>query len=54
MRGTLVVRVPESAYAEVVEQLGRLGKVEAREESGQDVSAQFVDLQARARHLSAV
>lgn len=53
-RGTLVVRVPEQAYAQVMSQLGRLGKVEAREESGQDVSAQFVDLQARARHLEAV
>ena len=54
VRGTLVVRVPEQAYAEVVGQLGRLGKVEGREESGQDVSAQFVDLEARARHLEAV
>jgi len=54
VRGTLVLRVPERAYAQVMSQLGRLGKVEAREESGQDVSAQFVDLQARARHLEAV
>jgi len=53
-RGTLVLRIPERAYAQVMSQLGRLGKVEAREESGQDVSAQFVDLQARARHLEAV
>ena len=54
VRGTLVVRVPEGAYEKAISALGRLGKVEAREESGQDVSAQFVDLQARARHLEAV
>ena len=54
VRGSLVVRVPEGAYTDVMRALRRLGKVEGREESGQDVSAQFVDLQARARHLEAV
>jgi hypothetical protein len=34
--------------------LTRLGRVEEREESGQDVSQEFVDLEARARHLEAV
>ncbi len=54
VRGTLVVRVPGERYADAMTQLSRLGKVEGREESGQDVSAQFVDLEARARHLEAV
>jgi hypothetical protein len=52
--GTLVVRVPESAYAEAMSRLSGLGRVEAREETGQDVSQELVDLGARARHLEAV
>ena len=38
----------------VIEQLSALGNVEAREEAGQDVSQELVDLQARIRHLEAV
>jgi hypothetical protein len=53
-RGTLVVRVPAGAYADAMERLSDLGRVEARRESGQDVSQEYVDLEARARHLEAV
>jgi hypothetical protein len=52
--GTLVVRVPERSYAQAMERLSGLGRVEAREESGQDVSQELVDLGSRARHLAAV
>lgn len=54
VRGSLVVRVPEPQYARVLEQLSLLGKVEAQEEAGQDVSQELVDLEARIRHLEAV
>lgn len=54
VRGSLVVRVPERSYAQAVDRLSDLGRVEAREESGQDVSQELVDLEARARHLEAV
>ena len=54
VRGTLVVRVPERSYADVMQRLSRLGRVESRRESGQDVSQEFVDLEARGRHLEAV
>ncbi len=54
VRGSLVVRVPERAYARTMELLSDLGRVEAREEAGQDVSQELVDLQARIRHLEAV
>jgi Domain of unknown function (DUF4349) len=54
VRGTLVLRVPERSYAEAMRRLAGLGRVEAREESGQDVSREFVDLEARRRHLEAV
>jgi hypothetical protein len=53
-RGTLVVRVPARSYADAVARLSDVGRVETRRESGQDVSAEFVDLEARARHLGAV
>lgn len=54
VRGSLTVRVPQERYADVMRQLSALGQVEGREEQGQDVSQQYVDLQARARHLEAV
>jgi hypothetical protein len=34
--------------------LTELGRVEGRQEAGEDVTAQFVDLRARVRHLEAV
>jgi hypothetical protein len=54
VRGTLVLRVPERGYAQAMRSLAALGRVESREESGQDVSQEFVDLEARTRHLEAV
>ena len=35
--GSLVIRVPEQSYARVMERLSALGRVEGREEAGQDV-----------------
>jgi hypothetical protein len=52
--GSLVVRVPARSYADAIARLGDVGRVERRRESGQDVSAEFVDLESRARHLGAV
>lgn len=52
--GSLVVRLPARSYADAMRSLAALGRVEARDESGQDVSQEFVDLEARARHLRAV
>ena len=54
VRGTIVVRVPARSYDEAVSSLRSLGKVEARNESGEDVSQEYVDLSARIRHLQAV
>ena len=54
VRGTLVLRVPARSYAEAMEALAGLGRVDARRETGQDVSQELVDLEARARHLEAV
>jgi hypothetical protein len=52
--GTLVLRIPARSYARAMEQLSALGRVEAQQEAGQDVSQELVDLEARIRHLEAV
>ena len=54
VRGTLVLRDPQPAYARAMTALARLGRVRSREEAGEDVSRQVVDLEARRRHLEAV
>ena len=52
--GSLVLRIPADTYDEALSRLRGLGKVEHIEESGQDVSREFVDLNARIRQLRAV
>jgi hypothetical protein len=54
VRGSLVIRVPAQAYAQAMDRLADLGQVVGRQESGTDVSLQYVDLEARATHLEAV
>jgi hypothetical protein len=54
VRGTLVIRIPASKYSDALRSLAGLGRVEGRQESGQDVSQEYVDLKARARQLQAV
>jgi uncharacterized protein DUF4349 len=54
VRGTLVIRVPGASYAEAMKSLAALGRVEGRQESGQDVSQEYVDLKSRVRQLQAV
>ena len=52
--GSLVFRVPAESYDSALSRLRELGRVESLEESGQDVSKEFVDLNARIRQLRAV
>lgn len=54
MNGSLVLRVPERSYETVIRQLGGVGRLDGRQENAQEVSAEFVDLQSRKRHLEAV
>lgn len=54
VRGAIVLRVPSEAYGRAMSALAELGRVEGRQEAGEDVTAQFVDLRARVRHLEAV
>src|SRR5829696_7052452 len=52
--GSLVLRIPAESYDSALSRLRQLGKVESLEESGQDVSKECVDLNARIRQLRAV
>jgi uncharacterized protein DUF4349 len=54
VRGTLVIRIPATKYSDAMKSLAGLGRIEGRQESGQDVSQEYVDLKARARQLQAV
>lgn len=50
----LSVRVPEGRFDEAVKRIGALGEVRHMTTSSEDVTSQFVDLQARLRHHRAV
>ncbi len=50
-RGTFVLRVPAARFTEVVRQVEALGTVRRRQITGQDVTEEFVDLEARVRNL---
>lgn len=47
--GELVLRVPAASFERALADLRDLGRVEGESVSGEDVSAQFVDLEARLR-----
>jgi Domain of unknown function (DUF4349) len=49
--GTIVLRVPADQFEAALGELKGLGKVRGQRVSGQDVTAQFVDLQARLRNF---
>jgi uncharacterized protein DUF4349 len=51
--GVLVIRVPASEFEATMGELSALGRVKGQQISGQDVTAQFVDLQARLRNWEA-
>ena len=51
---TLTVRVPERSFDEAVKRFAKLGAVQSVSTSSEDVTSQYVDLQARLRHFRAV
>jgi hypothetical protein len=53
LSGTVVVRVPADQFEAALNELRALGSVVGEELSGQDVTAQFVDLDARLRNWEA-
>lgn len=51
--GTLTIRIPSDRFEEAVGRLKGLGKVTAEDRSGQDVTKEFVDLEARLKQAKA-
>ena len=51
---TLVVRVPEQLFETAIKRFSKLGDVQSVTTSSEDVTSQYVDLQARLRHYRAV
>jgi uncharacterized protein DUF4349 len=51
--GLLVIRIPATEFEAAMGELKALGVVKSEQVSGQDVTAQFVDLQARLRNWEA-
>lgn len=51
--GTLTVRVPADDFDRLLVAVGRVGDVEHRSITSEDVSGEFVDLEARLRHNQA-
>jgi negative regulator of sigma E activity len=50
-QGQFTLRVPASRFASTIQDIEALGKVRQRQVSAQDVTGDFVDLQARLRNL---
>ena len=51
---SLVVRVPEQYFDTAIKRFSRLGEVQSVSTSSEDVTSQYVDLQARLHHYRAV
>lgn len=49
--GAVAMRVPAAKYASVLAEVSKLGKVLSKQEKGEDVTEEFVDLQSRIRNL---
>ena len=52
-RGEFVIRVPAERFEETLTALEELGKIAAEDVRGEDVSQEFVDLEARLRNATA-
>jgi len=52
-RGTIVLRVPAERFEDAMNDLRGLGEVRRQRVAGEDVGQEFVDLEARLRHLDA-
>ena len=48
---TMTLRIPAEKYQSVVAELGKLGKVISKDEKGEDVTEEYVDVQSRIRNL---
>jgi len=52
-RGGIVIRIPAARFSDALADLESLGEVSSEQVSGQDVTQEFIDLQARLRNYAA-
>jgi hypothetical protein len=50
-RGTITMRVPESSFGSIIQEIRKLGNVVSYSSSGRDVTEEYIDLEARLRNL---
>ncbi|MHB0912078.1 MAG: DUF4349 domain-containing protein [Armatimonadota bacterium] len=50
-QASIVMRVPAASYAKALDAASKLGKVLSKDEEGEDVTEEFVDLDSRLRNL---
>lgn len=50
--GKLIAKVPVEEFQNVLEKLGKVGKVKSKSVTGQDVTEEYFDLKARVKNLS--
>ncbi len=50
-RGTITIRVPKDKFKDAMEKLEGIGDVKSKSVSGEDVSEEFIDLEARLSNL---
>lgn len=49
--GTMTIRLPVTGYEQALEEIRKLGKILSNEETGDDVTEEYVDLQSRIKNL---
>jgi uncharacterized protein YxeA len=49
-RGSVTIRVPETGFLSVIEELEAIGEVKSKSATGQDVTEEYIDLEARLKN----
>lgn len=49
-KGSITIRVPETGFLSVIEELQRIGEVKSKSTLGQDVTEEYIDLEARLKN----
>jgi len=50
-KGTISIRIPEENFGRVIDDIKKLGRVVSFSSSGQDITEEYIDLEARLRNL---
>jgi hypothetical protein len=50
-KGKIKIRIPKNNFLQTIEEIEKLGKVESKEISGEDITEEYVDLEARLKNF---